>query len=113
MVPARIEAWRIYAGDDAQVTLTLTVDGVPADLSGWGEWRAAWRVRPGVGVPVELVVDVSRVSEGVVVVRVPGALSAVDGGVVRSGVWDLQARREGETKTFVRGSVEWVGDVTP
>lgn len=111
-VPVSVPDWRVYAGDTTARTITLTdTDGAPVDLTGWEEWRASWRPYPSSSTMVDLPVDASRVSEGVVVVSVPTEASAVGGGL-RSGVWDMQARRGEVVRTWVRGRIVWEEDVT-
>lgn len=112
-LPTMLQPWQIYAGDDTQITLTLTNNGTPANLTAWGDWQACWRPAPGQDPTIPLQVDTSQLDEGRITVHIPASLTAVDGGVIRDGVWDLQARKDGHTKTFVRGEIEWIGDVTP
>lgn len=110
--PVTVPDWRVYAGDTTTRTITLTdTGGAPVDLAGWEEWRACWRPYPSSRTMVDLPVDASRASEGVVVVSVPTEASAVGGGL-RSGVWDLQARRGEVVRTWVRGRIIWEEDVT-
>ncbi|MCI7305507.1 MULTISPECIES: hypothetical protein [Trueperella] len=116
--PPRLPDWEVYAGDDATLTLEYKTDDTPLDLSAWGNWRATWRpTLPGGSVdetaqPVALTVDASKAKQGLVAVTIPAGLSAVDGGKVREGAWDLQATNAGGVRTWARGIVRWMGDIT-
>lgn len=108
MGPSELKPWEVYAGDDTSRLFVFTRYGRAQSLDGWDAWRATWR---GGGEPVELPVDVDA-AEGTVRVRIPGSMSDADAGEIRSGVWDLEAKRSGQTRTFVRGQIVWTEDVT-
>lgn len=99
-------ALRLYAGDDFSVTLRFMEAGVPTDLSGWLDWRADWRSYSKTGA---FTVDESRLSEGIITLTLTGEQTRA---MSESGSWDLQARRDGITRTWVRASTSWNEDVT-
>ena len=111
--PVMRDSWYVYAGDYAALEITLFSGDYPADLSAYSQWRASWRTSWDSADSVELDVDTSRIGSGVIVVGIPGEKSSVDTGVIRTGVWDLQAIDNGQTvRTFLYGRVLWIGDVT-
>lgn len=109
--PPQVPTWEVYAGDDAAYTLTFTKEHAPASLSMFTGFEACWRA-DAASDPVALEVDATGADQGVIVVRIPAALCAVDGGQVREGAWDLQARIDGRTLTLVRGRTSWKADIT-
>lgn len=113
MLPVTISPWRVYAGDDSHRTITIqTSDNTPLNLSEWSGWLAQWRRTPSSSTAIDLPLDLSELAAGRVTVRIPAALSAVDGGRLRDGVWDMQAEKAGITRTWVRGRIDWSEDVT-
>lgn len=109
--PPQLPVWEVYAGDDAAYTLTFTKEQAPASLSVFTGFQATWRA-DAASDPVALEVDSTGADHGVIVVRIPAALSAVEGGKVREGAWDLQAHTQGRTLTLVRGRTIWKADIT-
>ncbi len=116
--PPALPIWDVYAGDDQTLSLAITHDGHSADLGAWTGWRATFRpTLPGATTidenaqPVPLGVDESGKSGGLIVITIPASLCAV-GGQIRDGVWDVQASNAGRVKTWARGQIRWMGDVT-
>ena len=109
--PVMLEAWNVYAGDYCALEIFLKTGDSPTDISGYTNFRSQWRKSWSDVDPVELDVSVDEDTSSIVI-AIPGELSAVNGGLIRSGVWDLQAENDGVTRTFVRGKVFWRGDVT-
>ena len=109
--PVMLNPWNVYAGDYCALEIFLKTGDSPTDISGYTNFRSQWRKSWSDTVSVDLEVSLERDASSVVI-AIPGELSAVDGGVVRSGVWDLQAENDGVVRTFVRGKVFWRGDVT-
>lgn len=97
--------WQVYAGDDS--TVRIVFHG--RDISEYTDWRAAWRPTWDSSTVYEI--D-TTVSNDTVALHLPGSASAYPDGVVRSGVWDVQAKRGSETITLIRGGLNWIGDVT-
>lgn len=110
-VPELPDPWPIYAGDDEALEVTLKdQDCNPIDLSEY-VIQAAWRCEPLAAESVPLEIDTSKANEGVLTVYISGEQSAVDGGTVRCGVFDIQTKKDGVTRTILRGDVNWQGDV--
>lgn len=114
MIPVSVPEWHIYAGDDESRLFTFeTEEGELVDISGWGTPRAQWRPKADAAQVVELPCSVD---EGRVRLRIPGSASAVVGGTIRDGVFDLQFTSEvdGELqrRTVLAGDVVWHADIT-
>lgn len=112
-MPVTVDTVEVYAGDTVDwPTYTLkTSDGTIRNLvaEGWTNWAAQWRPTPDATSDVVLDLDESRLSEGIIRITA----SAVDTRAMQAnGVWDIQAERNGEVKTFLRGKTKWVQDVT-
>jgi hypothetical protein len=103
----------IYAGDTTVwPTYTFTDEAQqPRDLvnEGWSFWTAQWRPKADAATFIDLVVDASQASTGVVKISASSIDTALMGG---NGVWDLQAISNGAVKTWVRGKTKWTEDVT-
>lgn len=110
-VPEMPEAWAVYAGDDEALEVTLRDENCDRiSLEGF-EVTAAWRCSSCSEPEEQLRVDTSRAAEGVVTVYIDGYQTAVVGGVIRDGVFDIQTVKDGVTRTILRGPVSWMGDV--
>jgi hypothetical protein len=75
---------------------------------GWGNWTAQWRPNDSSSDHIDFEVDDSQASQG----RIGIFLSAANSLLVKNGVWDLQATRGEEVKTWIRGEVTHMKDVT-
>lgn len=110
-VPVLPEPWPVYAGDDE--ALEVTVRDQECDrinLDGY-DVRAAWRCSSEAEDEVQLDVDTTRASEGVLVVYISGEQTAIPDGVIRCGIFDIQTVKDGVVRTILRGDVRWQGDV--
>lgn len=103
--PTVTSFWNIYAGDDSTIRIVF----LEKDLSGYSNWRASWRPTWDSKTAYEFGVIVSG---DTVTLHIPGDASEYPTGVVRSGVWDLQAESNGKVHTLIRGKINWIGDVT-
>lgn len=106
----------IYAGDTwpgEDYTITDPATGDPIDLvaAGWSNWRAQWRPTAGTSTYIDLVIDDSQATSGIIS-REPLAGSQTEsmGG---PGGWDLQADdADGQTVTWLTGQTTWTQDYT-
>ena len=118
-MPASIPAEEIYAGDTWSRSFEIRrrdatdpAVSAPVDLvaDGWGGWIAQWRSRADSSEePIELGVDASQAADGVMTLS---ATAAQTRAMRQSGVWDLQASRGSEVRTWLAGSFTWGWDVT-
>lgn len=108
-----VPAVAIYAGDTAiWPTYTFTDESQAARnlvLEGWGAWTAQWRAKATDATAIQLDVDDSEASTGIIKISSDSADTARMGG---NGVWDLQAINGGTVKTWIRGKTKWTEDVT-
>lgn len=112
-MPTLIEPVEIYAGDTAQwPTFTMkNSDLQPINLvaEGWTDWEAQWRPTIDSDSEMTLQVDTSRAQFGEIAITASATQTRTMGA---SGVWDLQAKRGAEVKTWVRGKTKYTKDVT-
>jgi hypothetical protein len=112
-MPVTVDTVEVYAGDTITwPTYTLkTSNGVARDLvaEGWTDWAVQWRATPESPSEVTLDFDGSRLAEGILLVS---ASPLNTRNMQSAGVWDIQAERNGEVRTFLRGKTKWVQDVT-
>lgn len=106
MFPPSIPVLELYAGDDFTVTLRFREAGEPADLTGWSGWAAEWRDSRG---QESFSVDSSRALEGLITLTLTAAQTRA---MSRHGEWDLEAVKDGLTRTWVAGTTTWRDDVT-
>lgn len=102
-VPPLIEKpWRMYEGDDTEMTVVVTDDGDPVDLTVYGQWRANWKSAPPFDIRMELIADSSLADTGIVKVRASAVMTA---SMHNFGWFDLEATHivSGAVRTFVRG----------
>jgi hypothetical protein len=110
--PTLRHPWRVYAGDDNTLTVTITdTDGQPVDLSA-ATVTAAWRALDTTPAQVPLTVDTTRAADGVLTITATADDTAVEAGTIRSGLFDIQAVQNGTTTTILRGPVTWEADIT-
>lgn len=111
-LPAVVPTIKVYQGDTytASYVFNSTTTDLPLDLDeeGWGSWAAQWRPSSPSTEYVAFVVDDTYASEGRIIVTAPPASTRL----IKDGVWDLQSTRGSEVKTWIRGRVEGIGDVT-
>lgn len=112
-MPVTVDTVEVYAGDDVSwPTYTFkTGDGTRRDLvaEGWGNWHAQWRPTPESPSEVTLSVNEAVLSNGIIAISVSSIGSRA---MKTNGVWDVQAERNGEVHTFLRGKTKWIQDVT-
>jgi hypothetical protein len=112
-MPVTVPTVEVYAGDtvDWPIYTLQNPDQSPRDLEGegWTEWRAQWRVKEVSPVAIDLIVDASEANVGVLKIKAsPEATASMN----VPGVWDLQATKGDEIKTFLRGKTKYTKDVT-
>ena len=106
----QISSQDIYAGDTVTFNPVRFLDGVtPQDLSTWGSWVAHWRPALDSSVVIVLAVDASESNIGIIRVSATPAQTTE---MAASGVWDLQATRDGVVRTWLRGRTNWSQDVS-
>jgi hypothetical protein len=109
--PVEIPALPIYRGDTFSQTFVIKVAGEILDLvaDGWTDWVSSWRPFPDADEVIVLVVDDSLANVSSLTVSASASDTRLMG---RAGVWDLQASRGVEVRTWLRGSTLWERDVT-
>lgn len=82
----------------------------PIDLvaDGWGSWKAQFRPSEDSATYLEFAIDTTDADQG----KVNLSLTATQTADLTSGVWDLQAVRGEEVRTWIRGNVKMIEDVT-
>lgn len=106
---SKLTTLEVYEGDTLVAGFVFSDrDGVPLNLSTWSQWAAQWRPTEDSDESVAFTVDTSQLATGRVGISLSG--SQTDG--LRNGVWDVQATRSGEIRTWVRGRVTVKKDVT-
>lgn len=105
--PLEVKKLFLYAGDDVDVTFTLTRENSeePIDLSEWENWEAVWN-SAGVDIPL----DVNPNNSSIVLSFSKEATRKTEG---RQGVYDVQATKNGTTRTWLRGMTYTEEDITP
>jgi hypothetical protein len=106
----------IYRGDSLVRSYRFrdeaTRDVLDLEAAGWTSWRVQWRPAEDWPEFVELTVETSAASVGVITVAATHAQTET----MRAGVWDLQATRTvsgtPEVRTWIRGTTTFEGDVT-
>lgn len=112
MTPAEVPAVPVYAGDTCVFpSYTFRAGSTALDLvdEGWTDWTATWRRRASSEESIPLTVDLSQAAAGTISISASAAQTRAMGD---AGVWDLQAERPGEVRTFLRGSTLWLLDVS-
>ena len=110
-VPLMPEPWPVYAGDDEALEVTVRDENCDRiNLEGY-EIKAAWRCSPESEDEVQLGVDYSNAADGVLVVYISSEQTAIPDGPIRCGVFDIQTKKDGVTRTILRGDLKWNGDV--
>ena len=105
-------SWQLYAGDPSVLSMHLKIDGVPANLSEYSDWKCQWRTSSSSEKAVDIFVDDSEKASGKIRLYITPEQTSVDNGPVRTGVWDVQAMLDNEPRTFLRGTTQWTRDVT-
>lgn len=117
-MPARVPFEDVVAGDSwskqyelrkrdkVDSTVTLPMHFVD---EGWTDWMAMWRHLPTSQHAIVLAVDASSANDGILIVSATPAQTRDMG---ESGVWDLQATRGAEVKTWLSSGFNWESDVT-
>jgi hypothetical protein len=108
--PPIVPILKIYAGDTFTQSFVFETDGVPRNLvaEGWGSWLAQIRVMPESTTSVPFVIDTTQASVG----RITLSLTAATTATLVGDVFDLQATRTGEVRTFLQGSLTVSKDVS-
>lgn len=110
--PVTVPNIKVYQGDTftASYIFNDATTNLPLNLvtEGWTSWSAQWRPSSPSTESVTFVVDATYASTGRIIVTAPPTSTRL----VKDGVWDLQATRGSEVKTWIRGRVEGIGDVT-
>ena len=110
--PLIVPALKVYQGDTFSASYILK-EGIPAEVidltaEGWTSWTAKWRSHPTSTSYVSFVVDTTAATSGRIVV----SLTATQTSTLENGYWDLQSTRNSEVKTWIRGKVTAIKDVT-
>jgi hypothetical protein len=100
--PVDIPALPIYRGDTFSQTFVIKVAGEIRDLvaDGWTDWVSSWRPYPDADEVIVLSVDDSLANVSSLIISASSADTRLMG---RAGVWDLQASRGAEIRTWLRG----------
>jgi hypothetical protein len=112
--PATVDLTGIRAGDQNQISCTVTTGGVPLDLTG-KEVTAQARLTPTDASALDAVIEITRPTLGEFNLRWPGAAVAemLAGKPKWQGVWDLQVSEPGQDAlTLIAGKFAAVMDVT-
>lgn len=110
--PIQVPDIPVYRGDSVSMSYILKEGEPPAAInlveSGWDNWSAQWR--PFVNSPkyVDFLVDMSGAELG----RITLSLTPEQTASLGNGVWDLQAHRSGEVRTWISGGIVFQKDVT-
>lgn len=110
-MPAKVQPVNLYIGDNTTwpTYRFLEDDGItPQDLTGY-TWAAQWRPTPDATEFVALSLDLDDIADGRIT---PYATAAQSAQVGVNGAWDLQSTKAGVVRTWLRGSVIAVRDVT-
>lgn len=106
---SKLTALDVYEGDTFVAGFVFRDrDGVALDLSTWTSWASQWRPSDTSDEAVAFAVDTSDLATG----RVGISLTPAQTDGLRDGVWDIQATRSGEVRTWIRGRVVVKKDVT-
>ena len=110
--PITVPALKVYKGDTFSASYVLK-EGYPAEAvnlpgQGWTNWTAQWRSYPTSTTAVSFNVDTTNAATGRIVI----SLTATQAATLKDGYWDLQSTRNSEVKTWIRGKVLYVKDVT-
>lgn len=110
--PVTVPNIKVYQGDTftASYIFNDATTDLPLDLvdEGWTTWTAQWRPSSPSTEVVNFTVDSTYAADGRIIVTAAPASTRL----VKDGVWDLQSTRGSEVKTWIRGRVEGIGDVT-
>lgn len=108
--PTTVPILEIYAGDTFEQSFVFQTDGVARNLTleGWGDWEA--QIRPTIESETEVAftVDSSQAAAGRIVLKLDSETTRA----LTGAVYDLQATDGDVVKTFLRGSITIVQDVT-
>jgi hypothetical protein len=109
--PVEVPTLTIYRGDTFSQQIVIKVAGVIQDFvaGGWADWVCSWRPYPDAVDEIVLTVDSSLANVSTITISASAANTKLMG---RSGVWDLQASRGVEVRTFLVGSTIFEKDVT-
>lgn len=110
--PLIVPTLEVYQGDTFSASYILK-EGNPAaainlPAAGWTSWTAKWRSHPNSTTAVSFAVGTTDADEGRIVV----SLTATQTSTLKNGYWDLQSTRNSEVKTWIRGKVTVIQDVT-
>jgi hypothetical protein len=112
--PPKVDLLRIRAGDRNLITVTLTQNGQPFDLSGLTV-EAQARLTPNDStIAVEAVINILNAEEGQFEMRWPGddVRTLLDNQKGWFGVWDLQVGNGFDPQTLMAGIFTIEPDVT-
>lgn len=111
--PLIVPTLKVYIGDTFSASYVLK-EGSPAeaidlDADSWTNWTAKFRTYPTATASVSFTVDTSDAANGRIVVSLTATQTAA---MTKNGYWDLQSTRGSEVKTWIRGKVLVMKDVT-
>lgn len=111
--PVTVPDWNVYDGDTFSQTYVITdsATGLPVNLTGWGSWASAWRPYQGGELVMMTVVTTGLASGQITIIASSAQTTAMDG----PGLWDVQSTNTstGAVRTWLRGKVAYVQNVTP
>jgi hypothetical protein len=75
---------------------------------GWDDWKAQFRTSEDATDFIEFTIDDAEADQG----RINLSMTATQTVDLTNGVWDLQATRGAELRTWIRGNLKVIEDVT-
>lgn len=110
--PTEVPDVPVYAGDTCVFpSYTFQAGTAAIDLvaEGWTNWTATWRRGTHAEESIPLAVNTAQAASGIIGISASATQTRAMGS---AGVWDLQAERPGEVRTFLMGSTTYRQDVT-
>lgn len=112
MLPPEVPPVAVYAGDTCIFPVyTFKESNIATNLvlAGWTSWVCSWRRKISAVEFIPVTVDAGQADLGIIQLLLSPEQTRAMGG---AGVWDLQATRRLEIRTFLRGSTTYLKDVT-
>jgi len=111
--PVTVPDITMYAGDTfTSPSYTMQTGTPPVAINlvadGWTNWTAQWRALPTDTRYVAFTVDTTNAATGVIVMTA----TATQTRSMWNGYWDLQATKNGAVRTWIKGKLVYVEDVT-
>jgi hypothetical protein len=111
--PVSVPDITMYAGDTFVSPSYIMKTGSPLApinlvTEGWTNWTAQWRTNQVDPNYIAFTVDTTQASSGVI----SFTATATQSRSFWNGVWDVQATNGTEVRTWIRGKLNYVEDVT-